>query len=326
MRNCVLGLVLLLVPVLSTSDDAAADSSIPASDDSDMAVVLVTGVHSGPALWKVSSGDNVMWILGEISPFPRKLKWKSKEFERLLRKSQELLLDYSGYWWVDEGNSATLNKAARLPDGVRLKDVIAPELRARVEATAEKFGKPELEAWRPFSATNRLVRAAMKTLDLSGFSVRFTAARLGEWRKLRVTYFAAPELAFEERLKDWQHASNEVCLQRLVDTIGDGGTGVLQLANAWAVGDIPALRELVPLYSFSRDGFRAEGCAAAMHGGEQQALDYKVRRTQAWLDEAERALRKNRSTMAVVLMSELFATDGYLAALRAKGYEIVEPE
>ena len=52
-----------------------------------------------------------------------------------------------------------------------------------------------------------------------------------------------------------------------------------------------------------------------MRGGEQQSRDYKARRTQSWLDEAERALRDNRRTMAVVLMSEIFASDGYLAGL-----------
>jgi hypothetical protein len=30
--------------------------------------------------------------------------------------------------------------------------------------------------------------------------------------------------------------------------------------------------------------------------------------------------------MAVVLMSELFEADGYLAGLRARGYEIKEPD
>jgi TraB/PrgY/gumN family len=199
-------------------------------------------------------------------------------------------------------------------------------LHARVKATARKFGNPPLEEWRAFSATNQLVRSAMKTLDLTGFSVRFTAAQLGEWRKSKITYFAAPEIPFEERLRNWQQASNEVCLSRLVDAIGDGGDGLKQLGNAWAVGDIDALRELVPAYSFSRDGFRAGECAAAMHGGEQQAQAYKARRTQAWLGEVERALQKNRTTLAVVLMSELFAKDGYLEAMRAKGYLIVEPE
>jgi hypothetical protein len=295
-------------------------------EDPPMDVVFVRGYVQGPALWKVSKGDNVMWIVGEISPYPRTVKWRSKEFERLLRSSQELLLDFSGYWWVDDDNSDALNKAAKLPVGKKLKDVISPELHARVEVTAGKYGKPALEEMRPFAATNRLVTSAMKVLELESFSARFTAAKLGKWRKKRVTYFAAPELPFELRLKNWESAANEVCLKRLVDAIEDGGDGVRHLANAWAVGDIKALRELVPAYSFSRDGFRAGECAAAMHGGEQQAIDYKSARTRAWIAEAERALTKNRSTMAVVLMSELFEPDGYLAALRAKGYEIVEPQ
>ena len=62
-----------------------------------------------------------------------------------------------------------------------------------------------------------------------------------------------------------------------------------------------------------------------MHGGERQAAAYKRKRTQSWLAQAKRALRNNTRTMAVVPMSELFAPDGYLAALRAAGYEIEEP-
>jgi hypothetical protein len=324
--SCVLAVALSLIARIGFAAENPAEADPVESEEPPMDVVLVTGYYSGPALWKVKSGENVMWIVGEISPFPQKLKWKSREFEQLLRKSQELLIDFSGYWLADEGNSTALNKAAKLQDGIRLKDSIAPSLHERVLATAEKFGKPDLEPMRPFAATNRLVRSAMKTLDLNSFSVRFTAAKLGEWRKKKITYYATSELPFEVRLKNWQDPANEVCLKRLVDAIGDGGEGVVHLANAWAVGDINALRELVPLYSFSRDGFRSGECAAAMHGGEQQAREYKERRIQGWVAEAERALKKNRSTMAVVLMSELFEPDGYLAALRAKGYEITEPE
>jgi hypothetical protein len=62
-----------------------------------------------------------------------------------------------------------------------------------------------------------------------------------------------------------------------------------------------------------------------MHGGEQQAADYKRKRTRLWLTQAKRALRNNGRTMAVVPMSELFSGDGYLALLRAAGYQIEEP-
>lgn len=319
-RTCALVLALLL-PLSSTANpDPAADA-----DEPEMQVVLVRGVQAGPALWKVQSGEHVMWLLGEISPYPRQVKWRSKDFVRLLARSQELLIDFSGYWFIDDETGKALTKAERLPLTAKLKDVISPELHARVAATAAKFGNPELEPWYAFAATNRLVSAAMRKLEMESFSVRFEAARLGEWHKIKVTPFATPEISFEQRLRNWQQPANEVCLKRLVDAIEDGGSGVLQLANAWSVGSISALRELVPLYSFSRDGFRAGECADAMHGSEQNARDYKQRRNKFWLDEAERALKENRSTMAVVLMSELFEPDGYLAALRARGYEITEP-
>jgi hypothetical protein len=138
--------------------------------------------------------------------------------------------------------------------------------------------------------------------------------------------YAAREPPFATRLKTWQNDANVVCLERVVDVLQDGGTGVKRLANAWSVGDIGELRELVRPYSFSRDGFRSDACAAAMRGGEKQASEFETERRQGWLKEAERALKHNRSTMAVTLMSDLLSDDGYIAQLRARGYEVVEPE
>lgn len=317
---------LLLLCGLAGAKDVDPEPSVPKVDESGMEVILVMGEQPGPGLWKVSSGPHVMWILGEISPFPRQVKWKSTKFDGLLRESQELLLDFSGYWRTDAHQSAALENAGKLPAGQDLDDVISPQLYSRVQDTAKLFGGPSLDDLHPFAATNHLVTSALRKLDMSRFSARFAAAELGRKRHVRITYYAVPEIAFEERLRNWRHPSNVVCLERLVNTLDDGGSGVRRLANAWSTGDIAALRELVPAYSFSRDGFRADECAAAMHGGEQQSRNYKTSRTQGWLNEAERALHDNRSTMAVVLMSEIFAEDGYLAALRDKGYEITAPE
>jgi hypothetical protein len=320
------GVALLLFSGFAAAGEPGPDSTAPQTDESGMEVVLVLGQQPGPGLWKVSSGEHVMWILGEISPYPRKVKWTSKRFENLLGHSQELLLDFSGYWRADHTDTRRLAMAELLPNGVKLKDLISPELDQRFEAIARRFDARGLEELYPFAATNRLVVSAMDSMDMKAFSARFTAEQLARKRHVKITYFSAPELPFEDRLKNWQHPSNTVCLERLVATIGDGGAGVRRLANAWSVGDIATLRQLVPSYSFSRDGFRAGECAAAMHGGERQAADYKRRRTRAWLNQAKRALRNNGRTMAVVQMSELFAPDGYLAALRAAGYEISEPD
>ena len=110
----------------------------------------------------------------------------------------------------------------------------------------------------------------------------------------------------------------------MVQIVEDGGTGLRRLANAWSVGDIPALRQLVPLYAL-QPTHQENKCTVALYGGEQRANEFVARRTEAWLNAAERALRENKSTMAVVSMAELFAPDGYLAGLRARGYKVVEP-
>jgi len=325
-RTSTTGIALLLLAGIAAANETAPHPSVTQSDDSGLEVVLVRGGQPGPGLWKVSSGDNVMWILGEVSPFPRKVKWKATKFDKLLRQSQELLLDFSGYWRADKADIAAYKDAELLPEGKSLKDLVSPQLHAQVQKTAKVFRVGELEELRPFAATNRLVMGTMKTLNLDGFSARFDAEDLGQRRHVRITYYDAAEIAFTDRLKNWQDDTNAACLERLVAAIEDGGGGVRRLGNAWSTGNIGALRRLVPAYSFSRDGFRAGDCADAMHGGEQQSRYYNSRRIEGWVREAERALRENKSTMAVVLMSELFTPDGYLAHLRAKGYEVVEPE
>lgn len=326
-RSCLAGLALSFISTLALADEPGSHTAPPAgTDPAPLEVIVVTGVQPGPGLWKVSKDDHVMWILGEVSPYPRKTQWNSKDFDRLLQGSQELIIDFSGYWTMDPSDSAAYDREEKLPDELTLKDSLSPELYARVENLAKVFGAKDLENLYPFAVTNRLVSSAMKTLDLTGFSARFAADALGKKRRVKTTYFSAPEPPFKVRLQNWQHPSNVICLERLANAIKDGGNGVKRLANAWSIGDIDALRHLVAPFSFSRDGFRADECAAAMRGGDQAAREYNAKRKEAWLVEAERALWYNKRTMAVVLMSEIFAPDGYLAGLRAKGYEIEEPK
>jgi hypothetical protein len=320
------GFALLLLWGVAPASDPAMDLAAAETDDSALEVVLVRGGQPGPGLWKVSSGEHDLWILGEVSPIPRDVEWRSKRFEKLLRNSQELLVDFSGYWPANREELAAYRKVEKLPKGTTLKDVIPPDLHARVQSTARLFRLADLDELRPFSATNRLVIRAMEKLELKGFSARFAAPELAKRRRVKVTYYTAAEFPFDYRLQIWQEDANVVCLRRVVDALEDGGAGLRRLANAWSIGDIEALRQLVPSFSFSRDGLRAGECATAMRGGEENLKHYDEERMKGWLAEAERALRENRSTMAVVLMSELFAKDGYLEALRARGYTVAEPE
>lgn len=296
----------------------------------ELEVVLVSGEQPGPALWKVSSGNHHLWILGEVSPLPRKVVWRSKQFERLLANSQEVILHDSSH--TTKGRQAAqLSRATELPDEQSLKEIVTPELFARIETVAKIYGVREpLERLSPPVVATRLANASLKTLDLRVVPLQFSVETFARKAKVRITDHATQhldvEVPFEERLQTVKDSAMEVCpLERVVKVIEDGGAGLRSLANAWAVGDIDALRRLVPEFGLFTDGYRSSACIAAAYNGQKKFDESIARRTASWLAEADRALRENESTLAVVPMPELFATDGYLAALRARGYEVVEP-
>ena len=59
---------------------------------------------------------------------------------------------------------------------------------------------------------------------------------------------------------------------------------------------------------------------------ESQGMkDLPTRAGEAWLAAAEAALANNRSTFAVLPMSEILKPDGYLVKLAARGYTVQEP-
>src|SRR5579863_923504 len=41
-----------------------------------MAEVVAEGEHAGPRMWTVRSGAHVLWILGTITPLPKKMIWQ----------------------------------------------------------------------------------------------------------------------------------------------------------------------------------------------------------------------------------------------------------
>jgi uncharacterized protein YbaP (TraB family) len=313
LRRCISGIALLLFTALAVAEP--------------MEVVLVTGVQPGPALWKVSSGEHVLWILGEVAPQPDSVKWRSKKFERLLAKSQEVLLDFSGVMWPDKQQAAAEAKIRKLPGGLTLKDVVSPELYARADAARKLYGTPEqIDELRPFYAARRILLSALRSMDMEKrFSASFSVITLAKKAKVRITLLETPGQTHEEHLQNVERGSTEPCLDMLVAIVEDGGTGLRRLVNAWSVGDIDALRQLVPVFAL-QPAHGESKCSVALYGGEQRANEFVTRRTEEWLSAAERALKKNRSTMAVVPMAELFAPDGYLAGLRARGYEVVEPD
>ncbi len=336
--------LLALCAVAPAFAQASADSVKPPpvpTSVADLAPVVVSGVQPGPGLWKVSGkgsagGDHVMWILGTLSPLPRDVQWQSREVEQVLAGSQQVLLQPSVRIKADVG---ILGKLFLLPsaygarknaDGRTLQQVLPPPVYARWLVLKQKYiGKDRgIERWRPLFASQELYRKALKANGLSRSgnikaSIEALAKRAGvpEVTADYTVQIEHPRAAIKAFTQAAPH--DITCFIRTLESVEHDMPAMTARANAWATGDLQALRQLP-------DSDRRDACVAALTGaGFAQTLgldDVPAKQRAVWLTAARKALAANAQTFALLPMDELLNPDGYLAALQAQGYRVESPE
>jgi uncharacterized protein YbaP (TraB family) len=284
--------------------------------------VVVTGEQPGPGLWKVWSAEHVLWILGEPpTPLPAKLVWRSKQVEEVARSAQEVIVDGRIAFDSRLGGRPLLPMdyydLRELEWGKKLKDVIPENLSARFTSLEDAFAAnhDELERLRPWAAAIELRKRALKSLGLTDTTIAATVLKRA-WRAdvVRVVTYAD----FNEFQRNSKGSSTVSCLEATVSGLEADRDDLQRLAKAWSMGDIDALRELVLRQ-------KPYECLLAMYDSEQRAKDMIARHSAQWLATAQLALKSRQTSLALVPIEELFTSDGWLAALRARGYQVQEP-
>jgi hypothetical protein len=322
----------LLAPAATASHDGAEAVAETLLDE-----VLVAGEQAGPGLWKVTrpsaDGNHVLWILGTYGPLPEDMKWRSRELESAVSRSQELLAQPE----VDP-EVGVLRSMALLPsliglrhnpDDRRLQDVVPPELYLRwLPLKSRYIGRDDkVERWRPIFAAGELYRKAIEDAGLERSTAVWASVRkLARRHGLRITTPRVEVKVEQARAAVRQFKREPLddveCFARTIDLLESDLDLMRERAIAWATGDVEALRRSWP---------RALGsaCIGAIMGAgvvqERGYGDMLERVKGAWLAEAERALRENESPIAVLWLSGILDADGYVAALRNRGYAIEDP-
>ncbi len=332
--------LLFLLTAIGWSAAHATSPAEPVADAADSGVleeVLVTGQQPGPGLWKVTRpGDpdgHVLWILGNYSPLPKKLSWRSTELETVLASSQAVLAPVSV-----NASAGPLGGITLLPSliGVRdnpgdkrLQEVVPPDLYARwLPLKARYLGRDEgVEQWRPIFAAQELYRAALKERNLVPYDGVWPAVEKLA-RKARVPIVETElELKVEKArasIKEFKTTplDDVECFARTLQRLESDLDLMRERANAWAVGDVARLRALVPVE-------RASACiGVVLESSFMQQRGYGdvlVRAKTAWLAAVEQALGKYPSSVTVLSIDEILKPDGYVAELRRRGYVIEEP-
>lgn len=326
---------LMLGCVLATTasaNEAPAPAARPIRDE---APIVVTGALPGPGMWKVSRNGHVMHVLGTVSPLPKRMEWISRDVERVLAQSGEVVFGPKYVVDTDLGFFGKLSLLPSLigvrknPDGKLLRDVVSPESYARWLVLKQRYiGRDgDVEKMRPIFAANELYEAAIEDSGLTGKRIvsPVIEAAIREHQikrtdpKVKAT-LKNPKAALKEFRSE--PLGDRACFDKMLVNLETDVTRMAERANAWAVGDIDSLRNQ-PL------GDQYQACQKALTEAsvaQKNGLgNYEAEVRVAWLSAAENAITNNPVSFAVLPMSELLKPDGYLAALQAKGYLIEAP-
>ena len=324
----------LLLPLVVT----AAEPPLPSEsgDTATLATVVVSGEQPGPGLWKVSEGEHVLWILGTLSPLPEKMTWISRDIEATIAASQEVILAPGASLGVKGGMLRgvfllpSLLAARNNPDGARLEDVLPAELHARWRVLKDRYiGRDRgIEKRRPIFAAQELFIEAMEDSGLSLEDTVGKAVKKAARRHKRTLTEPGVELRVEApgaALREFRKSPLDDidCFTRTLSRLETDIDAMKLRANAWASGDIEALRAL-PF----EDQFRlcSDAILSASVVEERGLGDIRQRVANAWLTAAEDALRRNSVSFAILPMRHLLEPDGLLSDLGKRGYLIEVPQ
>ena len=316
----------------------ACAQEAPVTPDAPVQNILVVGQLPGPALWKVSKGEHVLWVFGMYSPLPQNMTWRSQQVENALAQSQELLTPPGSTFSVGWANSFNVLTAASFligikknADGAHLQDVVPADVYTRWAVLKTRYigNDQDIEEERPMFAAGTLFGKAIRASGMdNGNAIRSRIEELAKNWKIKRTSTSVvmpmenPRQAVREFKK--AHLEDVECFTKTIDRLETDLNAMKVRANAWSLGNIEAIRKL----SFPD---QTQSCNAAIMdskwmGNIKEAGDLRQRIKVSWLAAAETSLANNKATFAMLPMSDLLNPDGLLATLRTKGYQVDEPD
>ena len=323
-----------MAPAWSQSDSAPV-AAPQESAVTEPQTVQISGQRPGPGLWKVTSGDHVLWIFGTYGPLPEKMEWRSQHVESILAQSQEYIglpgVSFGVGWFGGLTALPFLIGIQNNPDGAKLKDVLPADTYARWLALKEKYigADDGIERQRPFFAAETLMRKGLSHAGLSNDSdVTKAIDKLARQHNVKFTSTHV-SLEMEDPVKTVRNfkkspMEDAACFARTLDRLETDIGAMRARAAAWAIGDMDVIRKV----DFNT---MEQACKEALFGAgglrDQAALkDAEQRQRAKWLAAADKALAANSSTFALLSMRELMNPKGLLAELQAKGYTVQAPE
>lgn len=280
-----------------------------------MAELVVRARTPGPAWWRVSKGDSVVWVLGVPDGLPRGTQWDKTVLAQRLTGAKRLILPPAYTFGVLDLFGALMLRG-KLKAHAPIEASLPPDLRARYLAAAASLGQPpsHYDGWRPGISGLFMLADFRKRADIRNGApmsgIKSTASSKGVHMTPAASHRAVPVL---RDLADRMTPQVDLaCLDDALKEIEAGPARIRESAQGWVRGD-------VPLALTAARGF--EECLASFP-------EFRLRVRQDQEDYAAAIARELATpgvSVAAIPLRSLVAEDGVLEKLKAQGFDVRTP-
>jgi len=299
--------------VLTCGTAAAAPIEDPEATVVD--AFVVQAVEPGPAWWRVSDGDSIIYILGAPeSPMPPGVTWDKRTVERRLTGANSLLMGASMTAGLRD-LPALLKIRAQLKSKAPLEAGLSPALRARFVAARERLREPasRYAGWTPLVA-GALLYGDSRDRKKGWTYTRAAVTQAAKKRKVKVVFSAQYKAVPFARtaIAGLTPGIHQQCLESALQDIETSEARVRASAIGWARGDVAVA--LTAPRNF-------DSCLLLLSGG----AELWRRQSRDDVTAIATALKKPGKSVAVIGLRRLLAEDGVLEQLEDKGFAVAGP-
>lgn len=282
--------------------------------------IVEVQARPGPAVWHLTRGDSEVWLLGTVDAMPDSLKWNKDYLAELLDGARAILMPprpslglFEEAWFL-----LTNGSKLSLPRGQTLDAILPADLDARFAATRERLGRAQghYRTDTPLRAALRLEEDVQDKLSLTRDEPSDTIRKLARDKHVPLAPIARYEVfdAARDMLK-LTSAEQQICLSESVEDANWELSHAAPAAQAWAVGDLTALKA-------NYGEARLAHCVIA---AVQSVAEISERDVADYTTAINEALGKPGKTIAVIEIGPLLRKNGVLQRLEALHVSIEGP-
>ena len=315
--------------------DTSRASTALASSQTTAALPAVQVDQYGPAIWGVSKGNHVLWIVGSVSPIQKDLKWNSANVTELMKTARVFIAEPNANFgkllpilrslqvdWLEH------HQWRENPHGAVLSNILPNSIYEQWLELWAKYGNGHHPPDRltPYYAQKMLYKRFRGHYGLKERYVDHALIHIARHDGLRVRHPIINQdvnhfektFLLTHKLLDGDHFS---CFRATLGRVAHDYSKIYYRAKAWAVGDVSQMDYLKPTSRHSCH-WNAQDNAAYVNEYDGQNLRFEHR----ILDYYERIVQKYPVAVTVLPISDLLNSKGFIDQFRKLGYGITDPQ